>query len=215
VKNPFSSEDAAERAQFLKLFVFLLPGALFLLVAAESMAYSRGMIGGWVLLLLILLDVPLVFAFSVLLFWLMDRTASGVSSMVYAGGGLPPEPAHSAFEALVARGFYAEAAEAYRNHLVAKPTDHAARIKLADLYRAHLNDPDAAERLYLEVRRGKPSPKEDRLTSNLLIELYRATGRRDRLMVELARFADQWKGTRAAEDAAKALGELKEGMTDQ
>jgi hypothetical protein len=34
-------------------------------------------------------------------------------------------------------------------------------------------------------------------------------------MVELARFADQWKGTRAAEDAAKALGELKEGMTDQ
>jgi tetratricopeptide (TPR) repeat protein len=134
--------------------------------------------------------------------------------MVYAGGNLPPDPAHSAFEALAARGFYAEAAEAYRSHLVANPKDHGARLKLAELYRAHLNDPERAERLYLEIRRGQPSPKEDRLAANLLIELYRFTGRRERLIVELARFADQWKGTRAGQEAARALKELKEEMRD-
>ena len=214
MRNPFSADDAAERALFLKLFVYFLPFALLLLVSGELLAYGKGWIGGWVLLLLILLDVPFIFAFSVALFWLIDRTASGVSTVVYAGGSLPPDPAHSSFEALVARGFYAEAAEAYRNHLVAKPADNAARIKLAGVYRDHLNDPDAAERLYLEVRRGKPSPKEDRLAANLLIELYRATGRRDRLIVELARFAHQWKGTRAAEDAARVLREMKEEMKE-
>jgi hypothetical protein len=215
VKNPLSSTDASERAQFLKLFLFLLPFALLLLMGGEVIAYGRKWIGGWVLLVLILLDVPVIFAFSVGLFWLMERSASGLTSVVYAGGGLTPDPAHSSFEALAARGFYAEAAEAYRNHLVARPADHSARIKLAELYRAHLDQPEAAERLYLEVRRGKPSPKEDRLASNLLIELYRATGRRDRLMVELARFADQWKGTRAGVDAANTLREMKEEMKDR
>ena len=214
MRNPFSAEDSAERAQFLQLFLYVLPFGLLLLVAGEVTAYARGTIGGWVLLLLILLDVPLIFGFSLGLFWLMGRSASGLSKVVYAAGGPPPDPAHSSFEALAARGFYAEAAEGYRTHLADKPTDHAARFKLAELYRTHLDDSEAAERLYLEVRRGKPSPKEDRLASNLLIELYRATGRRDRLMVELARFADQWKGTRAGADAAKSLREMKEQMKE-
>ena len=215
MRIPLSSEDAAERAQFLQLFVHLLPYALLLLLAGEGTAYARGMIGGWVLLLLVLLNVPLIFGFSLLVFWMMDRSASALSKMVYAGGNLPPDPAHSSIEALAARGFYTEAAEAYRNHLVARPTDHAARLKLAELYRSQLNEPEAAERLYLEIRRGNPTPKEDRLASNLLIELYRATGRRDRLMVELARFAAQWKGTRAGDDAARALREMKAEMTDR
>lgn len=215
VKAPLSSVDAADRAQFLHLFVRVAPPALLMLVAGESLAYARGWINGWVLLLLLVLDVPLIFGFSRLLFGLMDRSARGLVGMVYASGNLPPDPAHSAFEALAARGFYTEAAQAYRDHLVAAPGDHAARLKLADLYRAHLNDPEAAERLYLEVRRGRPSAREDRLAANFLIELYRATGRRDRLMVELARFAAQWKGTRAGEDAARALRDLKEEMKER
>jgi hypothetical protein len=215
VRIPLSSEDAAERAQFLRLFIHLLPFALLLLLAGEGLAYARGMIGGWVLLLLVLLNVPLIFGFSVLVFWMMDRSATALSKMVYAGGNLPPDPEHSSIEALAARGFYTEAAEAYRGHLVAVPTDHAARLKLADLYRSQLNEPAAAERLYLEIRGGNPSPKEDRLAANLLIELYRATGRHDRLIVELARFAAQWKGTRAGTDAAKALKEMKQAMKEE
>jgi len=215
VKTPLSSVDAAERAQFLRLFVTLLPGAYFLLTAAEGLAYGKDAIGGWVFLLLLALNVPIIFGFSLLLFHMMDRSASGLSSMVYAGGGHPPDPAHSGCEALAARGFYPEAAEAYRAHLLEKPGDHLARVKLAELCHTHLNDPDAAEQLYLEIRRGKPSPREDRLASNLLIELYRKTGRKDRLMVELGRFAAQWPGTRAAEDAARTLKEMKEELRNE
>jgi hypothetical protein len=48
------------------------------------------------------------------------------------------------------------------------------------------------------------------MAANLLIELHRGTGRRDRLLVELARFADRYKGTRAGKHAAMALREMKQ-----
>jgi hypothetical protein len=212
---PIFSSDSAERGQFLKLFGLLCYYGVPFLLIGEAMAYGKGMIGGWVFLLLIILDVPFLFVVSLALFWFMDRSATGFTKLVYAGGGIPPDPAHSGCESLVARGFYPEAAQAYRAYLAANPADHLARFKLAELCRVHLNDPAAAEQLYLEVRRGNPSPKEERLVSNLLIELYRVTGRRDRQMVELARFAGQWKGTRAGADAARTLKEMKEEMKEQ
>jgi hypothetical protein len=46
VKTPLSSQDAAERAQFLRLFITLAPGAFFLLTAAEALGYARNAIGG-------------------------------------------------------------------------------------------------------------------------------------------------------------------------
>jgi hypothetical protein len=210
MKPGLTDIDSADRGQFLKLFVHLLPYAGLLLLVGEVLAWGRGWIGGWTLLVLILLDVPAIYLFSLILFFLMDRSARAFTHVVLAGGNLPPDPAHSSFESLTARGFYREAAEAYRAHLVQKPADHLARVKLADLCFRHLDDPGAAEHLYLEIRRGQPSPREERLASNLLIELYRMTGRRDRLMVELARFAQTYKGTRAGDDAAKTLQQMKE-----
>lgn len=203
---------SGERGQFLKLFLYQLAYVVPLLVVGEVFAYGKGWIGGWTLLVMLLLDVPATYLFARLLFALMDRSAAGIVNMALAGGNLPPDPAHSSYESLAARGFYREAAEGYRAHLAAKPGDHLARIKLADLYLQHLGDPAAAEQLYLEIRKGQPSPREERLATNLLIELYRKTGRRDRLVVELARFADRYRGTRAGEDAGRALRELKDEM---
>jgi hypothetical protein len=212
MKPGLSDVDAADRAQFLKLFIYLLPYAGFVLLAGEFLAYGKGWIGGWTLLVLILLTVPAIYVFARILFLFMDQSARTFTNVVMAGGNLPPDPAHSSFESLAVRGFYTEAAEAYRQHLTQKPADHLARVKLADLYLRHLNDPDGAERLYLEIRKGQPSPREDRLASNLLIELYRKIGKKDRLMVELARFAQSYPGTRAAEDAARTLQQMKEEL---
>ncbi len=184
-----------------------------LLLLAIVMAYGRGWINGWALFLLILLDPVLLYLLARGLFWGMDRSAVGFATMAYAGRGHPLEPAHSGIESLVARGFYPEAADAWRTHLEQFPRDHAARLKLADLYVRRLENPAAAEALYLAVRQGHPAEKEERLAANHLIELYRATGRTDRQMVELARFAERWKGTRAGVDAARALRELKEGLS--
>ena len=58
----------------------------------------------------------------------------------------------------------------------------------------HLDDPAEAERLYLEVRRLQPEPGHEMRAANGLIDLYRKQGSRDRLMVELARFADRYRG---------------------
>jgi hypothetical protein len=212
-RGPLFSEDSAEQAQFLKLFVRLLLLGGPLLLVGEGMAVDRGWINGWVFLLLVLFDPVILYLAAWGLFWLMDRAATGFTTMVYAGGGHPLEPAHSGIESLTARGFYPQAAEAWRSHLEVYPGDHAARLKLADLYHRHLENPAAAEALYLAVRRGSPAAKEDRLASNLLIDLYRTTGRTDRQMVELARFAARWKGTQAGADAARVLHDLKQDLT--
>lgn len=201
--------DAAERGQLLRLAVLIGIPALFLLGLLDVAFFARGQIGPGLLLVLLLLNVPIT-ALIVFLVWrLIGGTSRGLVQMVLGAGNLPPEPEHSALESLVARGFYREAAEGFRTHLATVPHDNAARLKLAALEHQHLQNPAAAEQLYLEVRAHHPTPRQDTLATNLLIELYRSTGQRGRLMTELARYAARHRGTRAGEDAARALRELK------
>lgn len=209
-RGPLTTVDAADRAQRLKLLAWLVPAAFVLFTAGEVMAYREGRIGGMLLAVLTVLNLPVAVLLGMGLFRLMEGSARGMAGMLYAGGGIAPDPAHSAFESLEARGFYPEAAAAYRQHLADHPGDNAARIKLARLYHDTLADSAAAERLYLEIRQHQPSPREEMLASNLLIEFYRRTGRQDRMVVELARFADRWKGSRAGELARQQLRELKQ-----
>ena len=78
----------------------------------------------------------------------------------------------------------------------------------------HLDDAGGAERLYLEVRHANPDRGQELRATNGLIDLYRKQGRRDRLMVELARFAERFRGTPGAEAATRLLKELKAERTD-
>jgi hypothetical protein len=207
---PLTSTDAADRAQFLKLFVWLFGPAYVILGAAEVFAFVKEWIGPATLVLLLLANVPVLFLLALVLSASLERAANGIANTLYAGGNLPPSPAHSGMDSLVARGLYREAAGAYSAHLVRHPQDNLARIKLAQVHRDHLGEPEVAERLLQEVRRNRPKPRDEFMAANLLIELHRSTGRRDRLMVELARFADRYKGTRAGRDAARALKEMKQ-----
>jgi len=209
IRTPLSAADAADRAQFLSLFIRVLIFGLPLLMAGEAMGMGRGWYGGGTLLVIYVLNFPFLFLATGFLFGLMEQAASGFTRTVLGGGNIPPDPAHSACESLVARGFYAEAADAYAAHLAAHPGDNLARVKLAEVHRVHLGAPEVAERLYLEVRRSAPSPREEALVANLLIEHYRATGQRGRLMSELARFAERYRGTRGGAEAARALQEMK------
>lgn len=210
INHPLFADDSADRAQFLKLFVKMTLPGLALLVMGEGVGLGKGWYGGGAFLLLLLLDLPLLFLLSTMLWFAIEGTASGFARTVLGMGNLKPEPAHSGCESLVARGFYRESVTAFEALIAEYPEDNLARIKLSEVYRDHLGDPHAAERLLLDVRRHHPDPGHEILASNLLIELYRATGRRDRLLVELARFADRYKGTRAGSEAARALKELKQ-----
>jgi tetratricopeptide (TPR) repeat protein len=201
------SSDSADRLQFLKAWVWLVFGAGSILVFAEGEFFNPGSVVGWVGLLA--LDLGVLWLAAVVITDLAGRTGQGLVNLVLAGGNLPAAPSHSGMESLAARGFYAEAAEAYRVYLRDHPRDWIAWLKLAELYRDHLGDAGAAERVYQEVRGSSPSRPIELLASNLLIELYRSQGRRDRMTVELARLAERFRGSRTGSAAAKALREIK------
>jgi hypothetical protein len=133
----------------------------------------------------------------------------GIVSMVTAGAGLPSADTLSFQQSLVARGRFTEAADAYRAHLGEHPADHDARLALAALCAGPLSDDVAAERLYLDVRSGQPSLRQEWQASEALIELYRKTGQRGREMTELARAADRYRGTAVGNSAKRLLAERK------
>ncbi len=212
--HPLFGGDSGDRTQFLKLFIRMsLPG-LPILVMGQAFGWAKGWYDGGVFLLLLGLDPLLLFGISTLLWFAIEGSAEGFVRTVYGAGNLKPEPAHSGCEALVARGFYREAADAFRALLAEHPRDDLARIKLAQLHRQHLAEPDTAEHLLLEVRSHATDPRHEVMAANLLIELYRETGRKDRLMVELARFADRHRGSRAGTEAGRALLDLKREVRD-
>ncbi len=135
--------------------------------------------------------------------------ATGVVQVISGAGNLAPSPSFSYQESLVARGRYADAADAYRDHLALHPEDHDARLALADLFAGHLDDSAAAERVLLEVRQSLPTEAQERRATEGLIDLYGRTGQTGRRMFELARFAERYAGTAAAAAAKRTLAELK------
>jgi tetratricopeptide (TPR) repeat protein len=163
----------------------------------------------WLLVVLLGLNLPLTGAGVIVVYQTTSKVARSLANALTAGGNIPPPPSYPQQEILIAQGRYKQAAEAFQDHITITPDDHEARLRLADLLERHLNDVGGAERLYLEVRRSKPTPNQEMTATNGLIDLYRKAGRRDRLKVELARFADRYRGTRLATGAARELRELK------
>jgi len=214
--SPLRDIDAAERAHLIKIAVWFLPAALIMLTGLWSFLLEHDRIPRWLGVALLILDVPLVVLGVFAINHWTGRASEGLVHTLYAAGDIPPPRTYPRQELLIVRGQYREAAAYYRDHLTIEPDDHEARLRLADLLERHLSDPEGAERLYLEVRRGKPDRSHEMRAANGLIDLYRTTGRRDRLLVELARFAERFQGTPGATAAARLLRELKaEGPTSE
>ena len=201
--------DAVERAQLLKIAVWFGPAVFLILSAAWAKLFSSGAIPGWLLGVLIVLDVPLVVLGILGIHAFTSRAATGLVHGLYAVADIPPPKSYPRQDVMIVRGQYREAAEYFRDHLTVEPDDNEARLRLADLLEQHLNDVTGAERLYLEVRERQPSRGEEMRAANGLIDLYRKRGNRERFVVELARFRDRYPGTPGADAAARLLAELK------
>lgn len=201
-------DDLGERAQRLKLLLMLGAPTYVILAAAEFKLAWQEAISPAVLVLLLVLNLAVI----ALIAWVILQTtgvaARAIGHTVYAQGNLAPDPTYSAEESLIIRGRMAEAEELLQSRILARPAELESRLKLAELYE-QIDRPEAAEQLYLEVRRLQPPPRVEVTATNRLLSLYRRTRRYDRLKVELARFADRWKGTRAGDHAARLLRELK------
>src|SRR2546425_12742988 len=206
---PLKDVDAAERAQLLKIVVFFSGPCFVLLTALWVFLEMRGAISARTLVILEVLNLPLTALGVLAIHHGTNRAATGFARTVFAGGDIPPPPSYPRQETMIVRGQYAEAAEYFRDHLGVSPADRDARLRLAALLERHLAGYDEAERLYLEVRGAEPDARQEMAASNGLIDLYTKTGRRDRLKVELARFAERYRGSAQAEGAARRLRELK------
>jgi tetratricopeptide (TPR) repeat protein len=209
VDNPLKDIDSAERAQLLKVAVFFGPPCFVMLTLASYFCARQQWISGGVFLLLVVLNVPLTIAGIFAIHRATGAASTGLVKTIFAAGDIPPPPTYPRQDVMIARGQYAEAADYFRDHIRIEPGDHEARLQLAHLLETRLQGHDEAERLYQDVRRMKPDPRQELRAANGLIDLYRRTGRRDRLRVELARFADRYRGTAAGDAAARELRELK------
>lgn len=199
--------DSAELAHRLRVFVWLGCSAFVILAAVEFQLYGFSLR----FLFLLFLDIPFLALVGGLLLWVANHSARTWVNTVSGAGNIAPAASFSFQESLIIRGLYAEAAESFRGHLATSPGDNDARLALAKVCRDHLDDTPGAERLYQEVRRTRPTPRQESMASNQLIDLYRATGETGRLKIELAKYAERYAGTRPGAEAKRMLRELKEG----
>jgi len=209
VDHPLKDVDSAERAYLLKVAVFFGPPCFVMLSMAWYFCQREGWISSGVFLLLLVLNVPLTVAGIFAIHRAATATSTGLVKTIFAAGDIPPPRTYPRQDVLIVRGQYAEAADYFRDHIRIEPDDHEARLQLAHLLETRLQGYDEAERLYLEVRRMQPDPRQEMRVGNGLIDLYRRTGRGDRLRVELARFADRYRGTAAGDAAARQLNEFR------
>jgi hypothetical protein len=202
--------DAGELAQLLQIAAWFAPACIIMLSFLWFFCFRNGWISGAVFGLLVVLNFPLSAVGVFVIRASVHGAAKGLVRTLYAEGDLPPPRTYPRQETLIARGQYQEAAGYYRDHLVVEPDDNEARLRLAALLEHHLGDDAGAEALYREVRAHAPRPREEAVAANGLIDVYRRTGQTGRLMGELARFAERYRGSAAGDAARRELTDLKQ-----
>jgi hypothetical protein len=202
--------DAADRAHLLKVAVFFGPACFVMLSLLWYFMHKREWISGGVEAMLTVLNIPVTIGAIFAIHRAVGAASSGLVKTIFAVGDIAAPRTYPRQDVLIAQGNYGEAADWFRDHLRIEPGDHEARLRLAQLLETQLKGFDEAERLYLEIRNAPADKKQQLRTANGLIDLYRKTGRIDRLKAELARFADQYRGTPLADGVARELSELKD-----
>ena len=201
--------DAFAGLGFLRVAVYFVPASLTMLSVLWTGLHMRGVISTPLMVVLLVLDLPAALGGAVLVHRAVSAGARGVGRALLATTDIAPPPSYPRQDVLIVQGRYVEAADFFRDHIQITPTDIEARLRLADLLERRLQDFAGAERLYLEVRRLPATPRQEMTANNGLIDVYRKMGNRGRLMVELARFAERYRGSAAGDAAARELKEMK------
>ena len=202
----FETHDATDLA---RVAVLMGPPCMVLLSAAWFSLLARGLISGRTFFWLLGANVPITAALVGVVFLVVRTSAVGVAHMATAAGNIAAPPSYPHQDVLIGQGKYAEAADYFRDHIRITPDDADARLRLADLLERHLGDLAGAEQQYLAVRQLSGERRLQTAVTNGLIDVYRKQGRRDQLLVELVRLADDQRGTALGEGAARELREMK------
>ena len=202
--------DPTDALRLMRVVVLFGCSCFIILSFLWYFMLEKGWISPLAFVFLLILNLPITAAAVVF----VHRTVGNVSvfmvKTIFADGDIPPPPTYPRQDVLIVQGKYAEAAEWFRDHIRVEPDDHEARLRLAMLLETHLKGYAEAEQLLLKIRNATPpgDARQQMQASNHLIDLYRKTGRTDRLIVELARFVDRYRGSPQAVGAARELKEL-------
>lgn len=203
--------DSAEAVFFIRTLFYLWPTAI---VAGVFLAYFLldkeriSPTGFWVMSLL---SVPGGLLFGLGAWWLLGSASRGFVQVILGAGNIRPDPSFSLEESLIARGELQNAQATLEDRLATGEDTVAVQLRLADLNARLIKNRVAAERWYLAARAGRANDQQRWEATNGLVDLYRASGQRGRLMAELARLAETWPNSRAAEEARRDLQALKQG----
>ncbi len=150
--------------------------------------------------------VPLVTLF-------ITGRAGALASKLHAPSGrtTPPKKQYSYAESLVARGDYEAGVTAFELAVAEDPRDAAPYLRIARVYRDHLDRPDDAARWFRRaLAESAPPPGIAALARRELVELYvHRMGQPGRAAPELARMAEEMAGTPDGAWAARTLLEVK------
>jgi tetratricopeptide (TPR) repeat protein len=130
--------------------------------------------------------------------------------LVPRGSSTPPPKGLSHIQAMVARGQYAEAAEAYRREIASDPADLVSCEQLALLATRELKDYAMALEAYREAEKRAEAPARKFAFGMMIAGLYRDQLQdARRAVVELSRVLSLYPGAPGAGAAKRELEELK------
>jgi tetratricopeptide (TPR) repeat protein len=202
--------DPTDALRLMKVVVLFGTSCFIMLSFLWYFLLEKGSISQLAFVLLLILNLPITAVAVVFVHRTVGDAAVLLVKTMFADGDIPPPPTYPRQDVLIVQGKYAEAADWFRDHIRIEPEDHEARLRLAMLLETHLKGYDEAEQLLLKIRNATPpgDARQQMQASNHIIDLYRKMGRTDRLMVELARFVDRYRGSPQATGAARELKEL-------
>lgn len=200
--------DSGERAFLIRALSLTVSACGIISAAVAYYLAETRQASGLTMLAVVALGLLVGVALGFGSWYLAGRAGAGAAHVLLSAGNLPPAPSFSYQESLVARGRYQEAVDAFEAHLLDHPDDLDASLAMAGILAGHLRQFDQAAQVYRRVREAG-SPTHEFRAHQALIDLHRATGDRGRLMTELARFADRFRGTAAGRAARVALTEMK------
>jgi len=156
--------DASSNAGF---FVAVLMACGLIVFAAVIMGLLGG---GWIPLMIAAVFVPALLFLALLHATALDR---GSRLIIAKGSSTPSVNQHSNIQALVAKGAYREAAEAYRQVIAAEPQDVVACEQLTQLALRELKDWDLALFALREAEQRSSEPRRRAGYALLAVNVYR------------------------------------------
>jgi tetratricopeptide (TPR) repeat protein len=175
--------------------------ALIVSILMDFWVPLMGAVAGWVVLA----------GYFIIEATAMEKAGGLIGSiLVPRGSSTPPAKGLSHIQAMVARGQYAEAAEAYRREIATDPADLASCEQLGLLATRELRDYPLALEAYREAEKRAETPARKFAFGMMIAGLYRDQLQdARRAVVELSRVLSLYPGAPGAAAAKRELEELK------